>query len=274
MLRGALESALVLGGLERVVTIASDPYGAEDGATGAAELRPGRTIVQPRDCGTCPALFLGLAYALDRDPDAVVVVLTADRSVEPRDLFHRYALTACYLARQVNGVFLLAAKPRGARDNPDACLPSMAPMAMLLKNGSLRAMNDAEGRPLAEGQPSPRGGLWATAALAARAMDIWRLGAALVPQMMGRFEAFLTTLREIRRGETPASEEARALWALYHDLEPMDLAPAILARSSAHITVLALEGVEESGGRGSSGHRTARSDRLPIPFPGRTHPGH
>jgi mannose-1-phosphate guanylyltransferase len=96
---------------ERRLVVASEAHRAEVYAQ--IEGRPqGAVILQPRDCGTASAVYLGLAHVKARDPEATVLIFPSDHFFYPEHRFLSAAWQAVWAAEQLEDrVVLLGVKP-------------------------------------------------------------------------------------------------------------------------------------------------------------------
>ena len=76
----------------------------EDLKTGGAESWSqvsSKFLVQPRNCGTAPAVFLGLTHVMSEDPEAMVVVYPSDHFIYPGTRFAKLLNEATKIAREL-----------------------------------------------------------------------------------------------------------------------------------------------------------------------------
>jgi mannose-1-phosphate guanylyltransferase len=75
----------------------------EDVTIGAEPRRQasGTFLVQPRNCGTAAAVFLGLTHILSEDPEAMVVVYPSDHFIYPEARFAKILTDATKIAREL-----------------------------------------------------------------------------------------------------------------------------------------------------------------------------
>jgi len=83
------EQILVVTGAEHVDSLKAQ----------APELSPQSFIVEPEGRGTAPAIGLGAIHLRQRDPEAVMAVLTADHFITEVDLFRQVLTAAAQVAR-------------------------------------------------------------------------------------------------------------------------------------------------------------------------------
>jgi mannose-1-phosphate guanylyltransferase len=100
MLQHTLDRAVRLSGADRTLVVVAKQH-APDVWQHLDKVHWQQTLLQPRNCGTAPGIFLPLAHICARDPEAIVVILPSDHFVFPEDAFQvalrRVALAACRL---------------------------------------------------------------------------------------------------------------------------------------------------------------------------------
>lgn len=82
---------------ERVFVLTNAEYAA-DARAAVPRVPPGQVIGEPAALGTAAAVGLGLAVVRARDPEAVMVVVTADHLITPEDVFRRAVADAARVA--------------------------------------------------------------------------------------------------------------------------------------------------------------------------------
>jgi mannose-1-phosphate guanylyltransferase len=110
MLQMTLLRARALVPWQRIVVVATEPYGAvaeeQTRALGAAHV-----LVQPTNRGTLPALLLPLTYIRRVDPKATVLVLPSDHFVAEPQIFENALVGLAAAARTEDRIALLGVEP-------------------------------------------------------------------------------------------------------------------------------------------------------------------
>jgi mannose-1-phosphate guanylyltransferase len=214
-------------------------------------LLPGLVIEQPKDCGTAPGIFLALAYILDRDPSATVLIFPSDHYIYPEKNFLEYVMRAALVARSIRGrLVLLAGIPDGPEESHGWIMPGRvqgfwggeASGAKLLEVARFyEKTTERQARKLFES-----GGLWSTMIAAASVETLWNLGWHLLPAMMEKLTTFRAALHSVLNGRVEKAHETLALHHLYRGMEPADFSRDVLQRARDEALVIPLEGIEWS----------------------------
>ena len=211
------------------------------------EHMPGVVLEQMNNLGTAPGVFLPTAYVLAKDPEATVLILPSDHFVHPEEKFRETIAQSLTLAEKYRERLIrLGAIPDRAETDYGWIAPDKTqtdwpgPPA----HEPLQVMNFQEKPGEREASALLRQGcLWNTMVMAVKARTLWALGRQCLPEMMGRFDRFLTVLRSIRKGRLGPDFESTALATVYNDLSPADFSRDILQRASERSMVLPMVGV-------------------------------
>lgn len=196
----------------------------------------GTVILQPRNRGTAPGIFLALAYVKARDPEAIVTIFPSDHFVHPEEQFARAVAEARELARKMEDrLVLLGVRP----DGPET---KYGWIETDLDRESAGRFLDGEVRGFVE-KPSldeawrafRRGALWNTLIVTGRLTAFWRLGYELLPDMMELFE-------ELGRAVGTPEEETR-LKTIYRSMPVGDFSSDLLQRCPESLIAVELSGV-------------------------------
>ena len=175
---------------------------------------PGTLVRQPSNRGTAVGVFLPLAYVLERDPNATVMVFPCDHFIYPEGRFLQYMMASYRLCRGLQDSLLLLAVPATSVETDYGWIEATAPTP-----GSpiapLRPIERLIEKPSAEEAAAllRGGGLWNTMVVAARAATLWELGRRFLPDLIGTFDVLRRALRSApdrpgsgggARGEGPA----------------------------------------------------------------------
>jgi mannose-1-phosphate guanylyltransferase len=204
---------------------------------------PGTLVRQPSNRGTAVGVFLPLAYVLERDPNATVMVFPCDHFIYPEGRFLQYVMASYGLCRGLQDSLLLLAVPATSVETDYGWIEAAGPIP-----GSpiapLRPIERMIEKPSTEGAAAllRRGGWWNTMVLAARASTLWELGRRLLPDVIEAFESVRQGLRAApERPGSNAEREASVLRDAYDHLRPADFSADFLARAVDSTLVFPLE---------------------------------
>jgi mannose-1-phosphate guanylyltransferase len=186
MLQHTLDRAVVLSGTERTLVVVARQHAPEVWEH-LDKIHWEQTILQPRNCGTGPGIFLPLAHIYLKDPEAMVLILPSDHFVFPEASFLTALQRVVATARRLPDKLVLL----GAHaDCPEAEYGWIEPGAVVGQvDGhvvrTVKRFREKPSRPDAETLLAA-GGLWNTMVMAARVKTLWALGRH-VPAMMTAF---------------------------------------------------------------------------------------
>ncbi len=211
------------------------------------EHMPGVVLEQMNNLGTAPGVFLPTAYVLAKEPEATVLILPSDHFVHPEDKFRDHITHALEQAEKyLDRLILVGAIPDRAETDYGWIAPGKTqtywpgPPA----HEPLQVMYFQEKPSEREASALLRQGcLWNTMVMAVKAKTLWTLGRQCLPEMMSKFDRFLTVLRSIHTGWLDPDFESTALATVYNDLSPADFSRDILQHASERSMVLPMEGV-------------------------------
>ncbi len=269
MLEHTVDRALALVPSQNVITVIGPNQGRY--LNGIRKGLPGRIVEQPHDRGTAMAIFLGVTYAMEADPEATVVVYPSDQFVKPEKKFQRCIEQAYRQAeRNPERLILLGATPHRPETEYGWIEPgvrSRAARGSANGNGNGNGSGNGNGRAAAaadasEGKPMSiknfherprkskaenlmrRGCYWNTMIIAARAKTLWAIGWQMFPDVMRRFEIYRQVLHVIRNEGMTGTHEKVALNHIYRDLKSTDFSREVLQYITRWSTVMPIEGVQ------------------------------
>lgn len=193
MLQHTLDRAVSLAGAERTLLVVARHHAPE--VWGQLDrIHWAQTILQPRNCGTAPGIYLPLVHIYLHDPEAIVLILPSDHFVFPEERFLVALDRVVAAARQLpKKLVLLGARADKAEIEYGWILPGdvvdQVDGVVVRHVESFRekpSLHDAE-------RLYAAGGLWNTMVMAARVKTLWALGRR-VPAMMDAFERWLHCL--------------------------------------------------------------------------------
>jgi mannose-1-phosphate guanylyltransferase len=186
MLQHTLDRAVVVSGTDRTLVVVARQHAPEVWEH-LDKIHWEQTILQPRNCGTAPGIFLPLAHIYLKDPEAMVLILPSDHFVFPEASFLTALQRVVATARRLPDTLVLL----GAHaDSPEAEYGWIEPGSVLDRvDGhvvrTIQRFREKPSRPDAETLLAA-GSLWNTMVMAARVKTLWALGRH-VPAMMTAF---------------------------------------------------------------------------------------
>jgi mannose-1-phosphate guanylyltransferase len=191
---------------------------------------PGEVLVQPRECGTGPAILYGLRQLLPAGPTASVVILPSDHHVSDDRLFMAHVSRAfAVIERRPDLIVLLGIRP----DHPEVeygWIETGEPISLPSDAGCYRVRRFCEKPSLPVAARLFRQGcLWNSFVMVGRVGTFLAVMRGALPQLCA---AMLAT------GEPPDR--------LYAGLPSTSFSHAVLARRPANLAVLPVRGVRWS----------------------------
>jgi mannose-1-phosphate guanylyltransferase len=249
MIQHTIDRARAVVSAERIVTIIGQ--GHRKFLTESVNERvPGVVLEQPSNLGTAPGVFLPTAYVLADDPEATVIFLPSDHFVHPEDRFCEHIIHAFELAEKYpDQIILVGAIPDRAETDYGWIAPGekRSDERSSLAQGPMQVACFQEKPSVEEANVLLRQGyLWNTMVMAAKAKTLWALGRQCLPEMINKFDMFLTVLRAIHEGRLDPTFEAGALATLYNNVTPADFSRDILEHVSERSLILPMAGVDWS----------------------------
>jgi mannose-1-phosphate guanylyltransferase len=242
MLQHTLDRASALAAPDRTVTVLGP--GHRRFLEEAADVEQcGLVLEQPRNLGTAPGALLPLACILERDPEAIAVLMPSDHFVRPEGVFVRRVRQAVELAaRETDALVLVGAVP----DAPETDYGWIVPGSRRVGVG--RAVDAFREKPPAgeAAQLLATGALWNTMVVVARAATLWSLAWQHLPALMPRFHQLRQTMHVARHGLVGREHERLALEHIYHLMPAADLSRGLLRPAAGCSLVLTLDDVEWS----------------------------
>lgn len=241
LLQQALERAQGLAEAEHIVTVIGP--GQRSWLADAVPGTPrGQVIEQPGQKGNGAGVLVALAYILEQDPEAVVLVQPADLFAHPEERLQRYMLQSAMLAEFFDKqLVLLGAAPGQPETDYGWIEPQEKVLSWLW--GSFRHEPMAVRRMVEKPTPAQAldllkaGALWNTLLLAAKGQALWSLFMRTQPELTRRFNEYRLLLRA---GAAPGSRARHtcgwldlhqaALRHLYAGLPSADFSADVLAR--------------------------------------------
>lgn len=246
MVQHTLDRALALTEPSRIVTVIGRNH--RTFFNEATDHRYMGTILsQPQDRGTAASVFHALAYIMELDPSATVVIFPSDHFVHPEARFLKHVKRACAVTREVEETLaLLGACSSGPETDYGWIVPSetgLCPEVEVRLDSPRRVMGFHE-KPSREKAVAlhMQGGLWNTMVVSAQARTLWALGKQFIPHTWISFEA----IREVLRGDDFPRLEDRmiALAGIYARMHSIDFSTDILQRATRQSVVLPMYQME------------------------------
>ena len=189
---------------------------------------PGTLVRQPANRGTAVGVFLPLAYVLERDPTATVLIFPCDHFVYPEGRFLQYVVASYRLCRQLQDSLLLLGVPATSVETDYGWIETDGSFQ---GRQMLRRVSRLVEKPSAETAAGllGRGGLWNTMVVGARASTLWRLGRRILPEVIERLDEMRASLRSLRSARSLGS--AGSLGSTRSEPESAMLEAALLDRA-------------------------------------------
>ncbi|MEK6711003.1 MAG: sugar phosphate nucleotidyltransferase [Nitrospinota bacterium] len=201
------------------------------------ELPARNFLIQPRGLDTGPAVLFALAHILEREPDALALLLPCDHFIFPEPDLRRPIAEALAAIRETEtgAAVLLAARPTGPRCDVGWILPgeTVRKTPSLLKR--VLCFIEKPPREVAESLLA-EGALWNTFIMAGRARGLHRLIEKRRPEAAERMARYLALRRE--------DAWRRELDQAYGKITPFNLSSQVLAREPEALLVAPLGAVE------------------------------
>jgi mannose-1-phosphate guanylyltransferase len=211
-------------------------------------VRSGRVLEQPRNRGTLAATFVALAHLLERDPDALAVILPSDHYISPEWRFIesvREAALSAEVAR--DQILLFGASPDFPETEYGWIMPRRAHAIEEPSgkgNGPVAVATFREKPTRREAQfLLESGALWNTMVAVARAWTLWDLAQDAAPSTARAFREFRRFLQRGNGRGGDGAEGHELLRDLYEGIETCDFARDFLERVTDRTLVMPLRDV-------------------------------
>ncbi len=234
MLQHTLDRAVVLSGTDRILVVVARQH-APDVWEHLDKIHWEQTILQPRNCGTAPGIFLPLAHIYLKDPEAIVLILPSDHFVFPEAGFltalQRVVATA---HRLPDKLVLLGAHA----DSPETEYGWIQPGPTIdwVDGHAVRAVTRFREKPNRSDAETllATGGLWNTMVMATRVKTLWELGRH-IPEMMAAFGDLTHYLGSER--------ESQMLDSIYESMPTANFSSHLVEKIPEGTVVVELRGV-------------------------------
>jgi mannose-1-phosphate guanylyltransferase len=195
-----------------------------------------RTILQPVNRETAPAIFAGLSCVRAHDPDALVTIYPADHFIYPEHPFAPAVESAINAAATLKDrLVLLGVRPDRSERDYGIIHPS-TPLGWS-RGRRVRAVHSFLEKPDQTHQEGAGSGgtLWNTMILTAHLKTLWENGWRCLPRLMPLFERYSAAIG--------TSSEQAVLEAVYEKMPISNFSTELLARIPEKIAVLELTGL-------------------------------
>lgn len=196
---------------------------------------PGIVLVQPRNPGTAPGIFLSLTYIRARDPEGTVLISPSDHVVFPEEGYLREALYAVRAAETLTTkLVLLALRPESLQADYGWIMPDHRLINVGTRSiRAVKAFIERPEPPLAQ-LAYASGALWSTSVMAGNVDAFWNLGRRRLPNMMALFECLAEAI------DTP--KEAEVLRTIYARMPCLSFSRDLLEHVRDETAVVEMNG--------------------------------
>lgn len=234
MLQHTLDRATSLTEPDNVVTVIGNGHQSYFDEAVPFEI-PGAVIEQPCNCGTAAGILMPLAYVLEHDPKATVLVLPSDHFVHPEKAFLRYANEAVQLADWLDDhIILLGAKSSRPETDYGWIEPGLERIGLPLDNG-IHALEVARFHEKPNANEAElyyrRQWYWNTMIFAVKGQTLWNLACRLVPDVITKLQTLRAVLHAIMEERVPNEHLNLALEHLYTTMPMADFSRDILQKA-------------------------------------------
>jgi mannose-1-phosphate guanylyltransferase len=210
-------------------------------AAAVPEPFPGRLVRQPSNRGTAAGVFLPLAYVLEKDPDAAVMIFPCDHFIYPEGRFVQYVVASFGLCQRLTDAVLLLGVPATSPETDYGWIETERAFGAPAV-GPLRRVRRFVEKPTPEeaARLLRRRGLWNTMVVGARASTLWDLGRRFLPDLLEPFDAIRGVARAAQAGSIDGEQERLALRQVYDRLQPADFSRDFLRHAAGSTLVFPL----------------------------------
>lgn len=197
----------------------------------------GREILQPRNRGTAPGIFLPLTYVLASDPHAMVTIFPSDHFVHPENAFIEAVSGARAASLELGGRPVVLGVAPDHREGDYGWIHRGTEIAdhNLSAGPTLWNVDRFMEKPCRAALEDIHGAFWNTLVMTGSAQWLWRLGWRHVPQIMPLFARL--------RGCVGTNEEHGVLEQIYDVMPERDFSTDILQHGARSLALMSLEGV-------------------------------
>ncbi len=234
MLQHTLDRAVVLSGMDRTLVVVARQH-APDVWNRLESIHWEQTVLQPRNCGTAPGIFLPLAHIYLKDPEATVLILPSDHFVFPEARFLTALQSVVATAHRLpDKLVLLGAHASGPETEYGWILPGQ--IVDRVDGRVVRTVESFREKPNRADAEAllAAGGLWNTMVMAARVKTLWELGRH-VPAMMTAFGSLTHYLGSER--------ESQMLDSLYEHMPDVNFSSHLVEKVPTASVVVELNDV-------------------------------
>jgi mannose-1-phosphate guanylyltransferase len=206
----------------------------------------GKLLIQPRNCGTAPAVFLGLTHVMSEDPEAMVVVYPSDHFIYPGARFAQILNDATKIARELKQWTVLVGVRSERFETEHGWIRPGVTLGWT--DGShLRRIEALQDRSNVKSRRTAlaSGCVCNTSILAASATSLWEAARDNFPTMLRLFQDYQSSIR--------SDDQQATLRAAYETMPVLDLSTDILQSILNQVMVMELSHVVWSDWRKPEG---------------------
>lgn len=235
MFQHTVDRALRLTKPERTVTVIARSHEAE--AWSQLDGRVcGKVLVQPKNCGTGPGIFLPLTYIRAKEKNGTVVIYPSDHFIYPEDRFLEIVELAGWVAERMPHRPILLAAPADRLEVEYGWI-LLDDVHSVVDGHRLCTVDKFLEKPnvIQARQALAANGMWNMLVLVTKIETIWSLGWEFFPEIMVLFERLEKVIG--------ASEECTVLNAIYGVMPNKDFSFDLLQHVPRRMMALELNGV-------------------------------
>lgn len=193
-----------------------------------------KTILQPANRETAPAIFAALSYIRARDPDALVTIYPADHFIYSDHRFAQTVESAIHAATTLRHRAVLLGVPPDKPERDYGIIQPSTPLGWSHGRRVWSVQSFLE-KPDGPYEDLDKGVLWNTMIVTAHLKTLWENGWRCLPQLMPLFERYTASVG--------TSAEQSVLEEVYEKMPVVNFSTDLLERIPKQMAVIELTGL-------------------------------